>query len=112
VVFTGPLSKLAAESGELEYRLLTSDPKTARRAALETPGLHVVPGRDPGRWQDTEALVVRGPVPALDKLVADLVRDGVAVRELAPVIPPLEAAFLALTDSDTGPDRLDEGDLR
>lgn len=102
VVFTGPLSKLAAESGELDYRLLTSDPKIARRAALETPGLRVVPGSDPGRWQDTEALVVRGSVPALDELVADLVRDGVAVRELAPVIPPLEAAFLALTESDTG----------
>ena len=112
VVFTGPLSKLAAESGELDYRLLTSDLGAARRTALATPGLHVVPVGDLGRWHDTDALVVRGPVPALDELVADLVRDGVAVRELAPVIPPLEAAFLALTDSDTGTDRSDEGALR
>jgi ABC-2 type transport system ATP-binding protein len=33
----------------------------------------------------------------MDELVARLVGAGVAVRELAPVIPPLEAAFLALT---------------
>jgi ABC-2 type transport system ATP-binding protein len=34
----------------------------------------------------------------LDDLVAHLVHAGIAVRGLAPVIPPLEAAFLALTD--------------
>jgi ABC-2 type transport system ATP-binding protein len=36
-------------------------------------------------------------VSALDQLVARLVHAGVSVRELAPVISPLEAAFLALT---------------
>ena len=36
-------------------------------------------------------------VPALDDLVARLVGAGVGVRELAPVVAPLEAAFLALT---------------
>jgi ABC-2 type transport system ATP-binding protein len=41
--------------------------------------------------------VVRGAVPALDDLVARLVGAGVGVRELAPVVSPLEAAFLALT---------------
>ena len=44
-----------------------------------------------------EVLIVRGPVTALDDLVARLVGAAVAVRELAPVIAPLEAAFLALT---------------
>jgi ABC-2 type transport system ATP-binding protein len=34
---------------------------------------------------------------ALDDLVARLVGAGVSVRELAPVVAPLEAAFLALT---------------
>ena len=34
---------------------------------------------------------------ALDELVARLVGGGVGVRELAPVVAPLEAAFLALT---------------
>jgi ABC-2 type transport system ATP-binding protein len=40
---------------------------------------------------------VRGAVPALDGLVARLVGSGIGVRELAPVVAPLEAAFLALT---------------
>ncbi len=42
-------------------------------------------------------VVVRGVVPAVDELVVRLVRAGVGVRELGPVVPPLEAAFLALT---------------
>jgi ABC-2 type transport system ATP-binding protein len=96
VVFSGPVGKLAAESGELDFRLLTSDPATARRLASETPGLHIVTGLEPGQGSDAD-VVVRGPVPALDELVVRLVRGGVALRELGPVVPPLEAAFLALT---------------
>jgi ABC-2 type transport system ATP-binding protein len=92
VAFSGPLSKLAAESSELDYRLLTSDPDAARRLAKETPGITVV--------DDSEALVVSGPVPALDELVVRLVQTGVAIRELAPVVSPLEAAFLALTEQE------------
>ncbi|WP_028067856.1 ABC transporter ATP-binding protein [Solirubrobacter soli] len=86
VVFTGPLSELAADTGELDYRLRTSDPAAARRIAAETPGVRLV-GDD----------VVRTAIPALDELVARLVGAGVGVRELAPVVAPLEAAFLALT---------------
>ena len=41
---------------------------------------------------------MRALVPALDELVVRLVRAGIAVRELAPVVSPLEAAFLALTE--------------
>ena len=96
VVFSGPLSKLAAENGELDYRLLTSDPVAARRLAGETAGISVVD--DAGVRQDTEMLVLRGPVPALDELVTRVVHAGIAVRELAPVVSPLEAAFLALTE--------------
>jgi len=108
VVFTGPLSKLAFESGELDYRLLTSDPVAARQLALETAGIHVRPGPEPGHGSDADVLIVRGPVPALNELVVRLVHNGVAVRELAPVISPLEAAFLALTESGTVSDRTDE----
>jgi ABC-2 type transport system ATP-binding protein len=108
VVFTGPVSKLAAESGELDYRLVTSDLATAHRVAQETPGLRVVPGPDLVQRPDVDALVVRGPVQALDELVVRLVRTGVAVRELAPVVPPLEAAFLALTDSEAVSELSDE----
>src|SRR5690349_21647387 len=98
VVFSGPLSKLAAESGELDYRLLTSDPAAAHRLASETPGLRVVPGGEPGQRPDAD-IVVRGPMPALDELVVRLVQAGVALRELGPVVTPLEAAFLALTEA-------------
>jgi ABC-2 type transport system ATP-binding protein len=88
VVFSGPLSELATD--ELDYRVRTSDPAAARRVAAETPGLAVLAD---------DALVVRGAVPALDDLVARLVGAGVGVRELAPVVAPLEAAFLELTGS-------------
>ena len=96
VVFSGPVGKLAAENRELDYRLLTSDPQAARRLAAEVPGVDVVEGA--GVWHGAEALVVRALVPALDDLVARVVRAGIAVRELAPVMSPLEAAFLALTE--------------
>ncbi|GGU92362.1 ABC transporter [Streptomyces filipinensis] len=98
VVFSGPLGKLAAENRELDYRLVTSDPQAARRLAAETPGIHMVGGA--GGGQRGEALVVRALVPAVDELVARLVRSGLALRELAPVTSPLEAAFLALTEQD------------
>lgn len=95
VAFSGPLSKLAAEDRELDYRLLTSDPQAARRLAVDTAGIRVVD--DAGARHDVEVLVVRALVPALDELVVRLVHAGIAVRELAPVVSPLEAAFLALT---------------
>ncbi len=90
VAFSGPLSKLAAENRELDYRLLTSDPQAARRLALDTAGIHLD--------DDAEVLVVRALEPALDDLVVRLVHAGIALRELAPVVSPLEAAFLALTE--------------
>jgi ABC-2 type transport system ATP-binding protein len=96
VAFSGPLSKLASESRELDYRVLSSDPEAARRVAGETAGIRVVDesGVQPGG----EVLVVSGPVHALDELVKRLVYASIAVRELAPVVSPLEAAFLALTE--------------
>ena len=96
VVFSGPLSKLAAENRELDYRLMTSDPQAARRVAVDTPGIRVVD--DAVARHGAEVLVVRALVPALDELVVGLVHAGIAVRELTPVMSPLEAAFLALTD--------------
>jgi ABC-2 type transport system ATP-binding protein len=96
VVFSGPLSKLAAESRELDYRLLASDPPAARRLAVDTAGIRVV--EQAGTRLDADLLVVRALLPALDELVVRLVHAGIAVRELAPVVSPLEAAFLALTE--------------
>jgi ABC-2 type transport system ATP-binding protein len=95
VVFTGSLAKLAAESGELDYRVSASEATKAATVAAGTPGLRVLEAGD--------TLIVRGPVLALDDLVVRLVEAGVAVRELTPVISPLEAAFLALTGTDADP---------
>jgi ABC-2 type transport system ATP-binding protein len=89
VVFSGPLSKLAAQSPALDYRVLTSDPQAARRVADDTAGISVV---------DDGVLLVRASVPVLDEFVSRLVGGGLAIRELVPVVPPLEAAFLTLTD--------------
>jgi ABC-2 type transport system ATP-binding protein len=94
VVFTGPLGKLSSDDQELDYRLRTSDPSAASRLAAETAGIVVV---DPG-----ELLVVRAMVAALDALMSRLIGAGVAVRELAPVVSPLEAAFLDLTEQESG----------
>lgn len=95
VVFSGPLSELATENRELDYRLLTSDPQAARRLADDVPGVRIVDHA--GMRQDAELLVVRALVPALDQLVVRLVEKGVVPRELTPVVSPLEAAFLTLT---------------
>jgi ABC-2 type transport system ATP-binding protein len=96
IVFSGPLGKLAAENRELEYRLITSDAQATRRLAADADGIQVVD--DAGTRYDAEVLVVRALVPALDDLVVRLVHAGIALRELAPVVSPLEAAFLALTE--------------
>ena len=42
VVFSGPADKLTVESGELEYRLVTTDVTAVRELALATPGLQLV----------------------------------------------------------------------
>jgi ABC-2 type transport system ATP-binding protein len=97
VVFSGPLSELAADAEQLDHRLRTSDPHAARRIADATLGVRVLPADDLARRDDAGALLVRASLSALDDLVARLVRAGVGVRELTPVVPPLEAAFLALT---------------
>jgi ABC-2 type transport system ATP-binding protein len=97
VVFSGPVSKLVADTDELDYRVRTSDPAAARRVAAQTPQLRLLEDDDLPPRHDAEALLVRAAAPALDDLVARLIRAGVGVRELAPVVAPLEAAFLALT---------------
>ncbi|MEV8047988.1 ABC transporter ATP-binding protein [Streptomyces griseoluteus] len=99
IVFSGPLGKLATENRELDYRLLTSDPERARRLAADAPGIHL--SDDATGRQGGEVLVVRAPVAALDDLVVRLIHEGVSLRELAPVVSPLEAAFLALTEHRT-----------
>ncbi|MCW2645550.1 MAG: transporter [Pseudonocardiales bacterium] len=101
-VFSGPLSKLAAENHDLDYRLVTSDPDAARELISAGPGVRLVEEAEAAMRLDAGVLVVRAQTPALDELVARLVTAGIAVRELAPVVSPLEAAFLALTEQEAG----------
>lgn len=97
VAFSGPLAKLAAENDALDYRLVTSNPAQARQIAAATGGVHLRDDTD-GVPESGRPLLLGADTPALDELVARLARDGVAVRELTPVLSPLEAAFLKLTD--------------
>ena len=99
IVFSGPVAKLAAESGAVDHRLRTSNRITARRLAAETPGVSVLPA-DEAHPQDAETLLIRGSEPALDEMLTRLVLGGLSVREFSPVLSPLEAAYLALTGSD------------
>ena len=99
--FSGPADKLSAESGELEYRLVTTDAAAARELAAATTGMHLVDGPVTGQCASGDAIVVRTAVAPLDDLVVRLVQAGIAIRELALVISPLEAAFLALTETQT-----------
>ena len=101
VVFSGPVRKLAAETGAVDHRLVTSDPAAARDLAGGTPTVTVVDDPRSGPQVDDRALVVRASEAALDDLVARLVCAGIAIRELGPVVPPLEAAFLALTGEES-----------
>ncbi len=102
VVFSGPLNKLSDDNRELDYRLRTADPSAARAVAVETPGVSVVEGSDAAARPDADVIVVRARVAALDEVVARIVRADIAVRELAPIVSPLEAAFLALTEQEAG----------
>ena len=96
IAFSGPMSELAEQAGDLDHRLRTTRPVDARRAAESVPGVRVLPGHaDVGG-----TLVVRGRPGTLDELISVLVGAGIAIREFAPVVTPLEAAFLALTDDD------------
>ncbi len=100
VVFSGPVAKLSDDNRELDYRLRASDPSAARAAAAAAPGVSIIEGHDAPARPDTDVIVVRARVAAMDALVARLVREDIAVRELAPVVSPLEAAFLALTEQE------------
>lgn len=97
VVFSGLISQLVGDLEELDYRLRTSDPAAAQRFVTETPGLQLLDDDERLGPQDAEVLLVSASVPALDDLMVRLIGAGVGVRELAPVVAPLEAAFLELT---------------
>src|SRR5215831_20656401 len=62
VAFSGPVDKLRTESGEIAYRLVTTDPSAAREVAVTTPGVHLADGASLGPRASSDALVVRAAV--------------------------------------------------
>jgi ABC-2 type transport system ATP-binding protein len=97
VVFTGPLAKLSAENRELDCRIRTSDPAATREMVASLPGVDVVEDLDTGVREDPDVVVVRVAMSELEELFARLLGAGIGVSEFAPVVSPLESAFLALT---------------
>jgi ABC-2 type transport system ATP-binding protein len=98
VVFSGPLNKLTDDLREADYRLRSPDVSAARAVAAGMPGIRVIEEHEAAAQPHGDVIVVRAQAAALDELLARTVRANIAVRELTPVVSPLEAAFLALTD--------------
>lgn len=97
VVFDGQVAELAKSVTASDYRIVATDPAAVRERAERIPGLRLEEGA-PG----DAAVVVHGGQSAVDRLVAAVVGAGVAIRELGPEVPPLEAAFLNLTEEPAG----------
>jgi ABC-2 type transport system ATP-binding protein len=97
VAFDGTVDVLAATARLPEYRVVVDDPERARYVLARLVGPSLVPGS-----ADRDALTVRLDRGALDRLVTALVGHGIAVRELTPVRPALEVAFLELTGAAAG----------
>jgi ABC-2 type transport system ATP-binding protein len=83
-VWSGTVAELAARPQTCAVR--TSDDAAA--TSITVPGIEV---------DATDGLRVSGDARARDAWVLALARAGIAVRELAPVTPALEDAFLELT---------------
>src|SRR5262249_61340156 len=94
-----PIDKPHVENGDPDVRLIMSTADAPREVAPAPPGLQLFDGSAAGSRPTRDAFAVRATEAALDELVVRLVHAGIAVRELAPVISPLEAAFLALTET-------------
>ena len=90
VVYHGSIDRLREQAPEPAHRLQTTD--NDRAAALATAqGLHVSQAHD--------ALDVRAAWADIDRLVAALQDQGIALRELSLQEAPLEALFFMLTES-------------
>jgi ABC-2 type transport system ATP-binding protein len=93
-VWDGTLERLREQAPAAGYRLRTSDDERARAVAREH-GVDVAPGPASG-------LMVRADDALRDKFVIELAHENIAVRQLEPDVPPLEALFASLTgDTET-----------
>lgn len=101
VVFSGPLDKLTAQTGALDHRVVTTNGTAARQVAAGIESVRVVEDAQAAYRDQADAVVIRSDTDGVEAYVAGLVAAGIGVREVTPVIAPLEAAFLALTETPT-----------
>jgi ABC-2 type transport system ATP-binding protein len=94
VVWDGTLERLRAEAPAAAYRLWTSDDTRAQPLGREH-GIDV-------EETPSGALMVRADDALRDKFVIELAHEGIAVRQLEPGVPPLEALFASLTGDPAG----------
>ena len=87
-VWDGTLDRLREQAPAAAYRLWTSDDERAEALGREN-------GVDIGRG--SSALMIRAEDALRDKFVIELAHENIAVRQLEPDVPPLEALFISLT---------------
>ncbi|AEV81221.1 ABC transporter [Actinoplanes sp. SE50] len=92
VVYHGSIAALRQRAPEQAHTMQTTDDDRAAQLATAR-------GLDVSR--NADGLAVRGPQPEIDALVAEIITDGIALRELARRETPLEALFFMLTEPDT-----------
>jgi ABC-type multidrug transport system ATPase subunit len=90
VIFTGGVDALRAAGERPMWELRTSDDPAAAAIAAGYPDVTVAAA-------GADAMSMMGSVAALDRLVIDLGRAGIAVRHLQQRPRTLESTFLQLT---------------
>lgn len=94
VVWDGTLERLREQAPAAAYRLWTSDDTRAQALGREH-GIDI-------QHAPSGALMIRADDGLRDKFVIELAHEGIAVRQLEPDVPPLEALFASLTGDPAG----------
>ena len=90
-VWDGTLEQLREQAPVAAYRLRTSDDERAEALGREN-GIDII------RALPSE-LMIRAEDALRDKFVIELAHENIAVRQLEPDVPPLEALFNSLTSA-------------
>jgi ABC-2 type transport system ATP-binding protein len=88
-VWDGTLDRLREQAPVAAYRLWTSDDERTEALGREN-GVDIWRGPSP-------VLMIRAEDALRDKFVIELAHENIAVRQLEPDVPPLEALFASLT---------------
>jgi hypothetical protein len=88
-VWDGTLEQLREQAPVAAYRLRTSDDERAQALGREN-GVDIVRALP-------SQLMIRAEDALRDKFVIELAHENIAVRQLEPDVPPLEALFNSLT---------------